>query len=72
MKTFNFLNSDFRKAFKEASKKGKVRFTIDGIKNDPDSIYPMFEVTNEHVTYYSVEKQCSIVVTNAEIKAVIY
>lgn len=43
MKTFDSLNADFRRAFKQAAKQGIVKFTVEGIKDDPDSIYPMFE-----------------------------
>ena len=48
------------------------RFTIEGIKDDPESIYPMFEVSNNHVTYYSVQRQESVCITDMKIKAVIY
>lgn len=72
MTTFDFLNQDFRTAFRQASKKGIVRFTIEGIKDNPDDIYPIFEVTNNHVSYYSVEQQSNIVITDRQIKAVIY
>ena len=42
MKTFSSLNSDFRKSFKHASKNGAVKFTVEGIKDDPNSIYTLF------------------------------
>lgn len=35
-------------------------------------IYPMFEVSNNHVTYYSVQRQESVCITDMKIKAVIY
>ena len=57
MRTFDSLDADFRRAFKQAAKQGIVKFTIEGIKDDPESIYPMFEVSNNHVTYYSVQRQ---------------
>lgn len=72
MKTFNSLNSDFRMAFIEASKNGRVRFTIEGLKDDPDAIYPMIEVTHKHVTYYNVDEQSSICITDKNLMAVIY
>ena len=72
MKTFDSLNADFRRAFKQAAKQGIVKFTVEGIKDDPDSIYPMFEVSNNHVTYYSVQRQESVCITDMKIKAVIY
>ena len=56
MRTFDSLDADFRRAFKQAAKQGIVKFTVEGIKDDPDSIYPMFEVSNNHVTYYSVQR----------------
>lgn len=45
MKTFNSLDINSRRAFKQAAKQGTVKFTVEGIKDDPDSIYPMFEVS---------------------------
>lgn len=72
MKTFDSLNTDFRRAFKQAAKQGIVKFTVKGLKDDPDSIYPMFEVSNNHVTYYSVQRQESVCITDMKIKAVIY
>ena len=57
MKPLNSLDINFRRAFKPAAKQGTVKFTVEGIKDDPDSIYPMFEVSNNHVTYYSVQRQ---------------
>lgn len=72
MKTSDSLNADFRRAFKQAAKQGIVKFTVEGIKDDPDSIYPMFEVSNNHVTYYSVQRQESVCITDMKIKAVIY
>ena len=45
MRTFDSLDADFRRAFKQAAKQGIVKFTVEGIKDDPDSIYPMFEVS---------------------------
>lgn len=39
MKTFNSLDADFRRAFKQAAKQGIVKFTVEGIKDDPDSIF---------------------------------
>lgn len=72
MKTFDSLNADFRRAFKQAAKQGIVKFTVEGLKDDPDSIYPMFEVSNNHVTYYSVQRQESVCITDMKIKAVIY
>ena len=72
MKIFNSLDINFRRAFKQAAKRGIVKFTVEGIKDDPDSIYPMFEVSNNYVTYYSVQRQESICITDKELKAVIY
>ena len=72
MTTFNSLDVNFRRAFKQAAKQGIVKFTDEGNKDDPDSIYPMFEVTNNHVTYYSVQRQESVCITDKELKAVIY
>ena len=72
MRTFDSLDADFRRAFKQAAKQGIVKFTIEGIKDDPESIYPMFEVSNNHVTYYSVQRQESVCITDMKIKAVIY
>lgn len=72
MTIFDALNSEFRKAFIRAGKQGIVRFTVEGIKDDADSIYPMFEVSNNHVTYYSVDKQCDVCITDKKIKAIIY
>ena len=72
MKTFNSLDINFRRAFKQAAKQGIVKFTVEGIKDDPDSIYPMFEVSSNHVTYYSVQRQESVCITGAKLKAVIY
>ena len=72
MTTFNSLDVNFRRAFKQAAKQGIVKFTVEGIKDDPDSIYPMFEVTNNHVTYYSVQRQESVCITDKKLKAVIY
>ena len=72
MKTFDSLNADFRRAFKQAAKQGIVKLTVEGFKDDPDSIYPMFEVSNNHVTYYSVQRQESVCITDMKIKAVIY
>lgn len=72
MTTFNSLDVNFRRAFKQASKQGIVKFTVEGIKDDPDSIYPMFEVTNNHVTYYSVQRQESVCITDKKLRAVIY
>ena len=66
------LDVNFRRAFKQAAKRGIVKFTVEGIKNDPDSIYPMFEVSNNNVTYYSVQRQESVCITDKELKAVIY
>ena len=63
MRTFDSLDADFRRAFKQAAKQGIVKFTIEGIKDDPESIYPMFEVSNNHVTYYSVQRQESVCIT---------
>ena len=42
MRTFDSLDADFRRAFKQAAKQGIVKFTIEGIKDDPESIYPMW------------------------------
>ena len=64
MKTFNSLDINFRRAFKQAAKQGIVKFTVEGIKDDPDSIY--------HVTYYSVQRQESVCITDVKLKAVIY
>lgn len=50
----------------------KAEFEVEEIKDDPDSIYPMFEVSNNHVTYYSVQRQESVCITDMKIKAVIY
>ena len=72
MRTFDSLDADFRRAFKQAAKQGIVKFTIEGIKDDPESIYPMFEVSNNHVTYYYVQRQESVCITDMKIKAVIY
>ena len=72
MTTFNSLDVNFRRAFKQAAKQGIVKFTVEGIKDDPDSIYPMFEVTNNHVTYYSVQRQESVCITDKELKAVFF
>ena len=72
MRTFDSVDADFRRAFKQAAKQGIVKFTIEGIKDDPESIYPMFEVSNNHVTYYSVQRQESVCITDMKIKAVIY
>lgn len=72
MTTFDSLNQDFRTAFRKVAQKGVVRFTIEGIKDNPDDIYPIFEVSNKHVSYYSVEEQTNIVITDRPIKAVIY
>ena len=56
MKTFNSLNAVFRR--QRAAKQGIVKLRGQGIKDDPDStIYPMFEVSNNHVTYYSVQRR---------------
>lgn len=69
---FDSLNEDFRRAFKKASKNGLVKFTVEGIKDCPESIYPIFEVTNNHVTYYSPEIGDNVCVTDKKIKAAIY
>lgn len=72
MKTFKSLDVNFRRAFKQAEKQGIVKFTVEGIKDDPESIYPMFEISNNHVTYYSVQRQESVCITDKKLKAVIY
>jgi hypothetical protein len=72
MTIFNSLDVNFRRAFKQAAKQGIVKFTVEGIKDDPDSIYPMFEVTNNHVTYYSAQRQESVCITDKKLRAVIY
>lgn len=72
MKTFKTLDVNFRRSFKQAAKQGIVKFTVEGIKDDPESIYPMFEISNNHVTYYSVQRQESVCITDKELKAVIY
>lgn len=51
---FNSLGGSFRKAFKKAEIDNRfngnsVLVTIDGIKDDASSIYPMIEITNNHV-----------------------
>lgn len=72
MKTFKSLDVNFRRSFKQAAKQGIVKFTVEGIKDDPESIYPMFEISNNHVTYYSVQRQESVCITDKKLKAVIY
>lgn len=74
MKTFSSLNSDFRKAFKHASKNGAVKFTVEGIKDDPNSIYPLFEVSGKHVMYYLADgiNNKWVCITDQPIKAIIY
>lgn len=58
MKEFERLDREFRAAFKAAEKRGRVRFTIEGIKDDPDSTYPYVEVTWKNVFcfFYREEK----------------
>lgn len=51
---FNSLGESFRKAFKKAERDNRfngnrVLVTIEGIKDDASSIYPMIEITNNHV-----------------------
>ena len=73
MRTFDSLDADFSQSIQNRQQnKVLLKFTVEGIKDDPDSIYPMFEVSNNHVTYYSVQRQESVCITDMKIKAVIY
>ncbi len=36
MRTFDSLDADFRRAFKQAAKQSILKFTIEGIKDDPE------------------------------------
>lgn len=60
MRTFDSLDADFRRAFKQAAKQGIVKFTIEGIKDDPESIYPMFEVSNNprYLLFRAETREC--------------
>lgn len=72
MKNFNSLDKNFREAFIKAKKNGIVRFTVEHLKKDPDSIYPMFTISHNHVSYYDVETQSHIVLTDKKLTAIIY
>lgn len=72
MKRFYCLDKNFREEFLREKKKGWVRFSVKGIKDNPDSIYPIFTVSHKHVSYYSVFRQEDVVITDRFIEAIIY
>lgn len=72
MEKFNSLDKNFREAFIRARKRGIVRFSVEKIKENPDSIYPIFTVSHKHVSYYDVEQQTDIVITDMNLTAIIY
>lgn len=72
MEKFNCLDKSFREAYIRASKRGIVRFTVENIKENPDSIYPIFTVSHKHVSYYDVKQQSDIVITDKNLTAIIY
>lgn len=69
---FNSIGESFRKAFKKAERESafngnRVLVTIEGIKDDAYSMYPLIEITNEHVTVTSNGE--SKVITDSNLKA---
>lgn len=72
MKRFYCLDKKFREEFLREKKKGWVRFSVKGIKDCPDSIYPIFTISHKHVSYYSVFLQEDVVITDRFIEAIIY
>lgn len=72
MKRFYCLDKNFREEFLREKKKGRVRFIVKGIKDDPDSIYPIFTISHKHVSYYSVDRQEDVVITDRFLEAIIY
>lgn len=73
---FPALNQEFRRAYKKAIntrlKNQRVCVTIEGIRDNMEDTYPLIEISNRHVSYYSVERQGSVVITDKPMKATIY
>ena len=68
--SFDSLDADFQQSIQTAAKQGIVKFTIEGIKDDPNRFIRCLK-SNNHVTYYSVRQE-SVCITDMKIKAVIY
>lgn len=67
---FSSLGEQFRRAYKKANNTlNRVFVSIEGIKDDAFAIYPMMEITNNHVVVY-IEGE-SMVITDANLKATI-